>query len=187
MPDFIGVYDNAINSKSCKQIIDWFEENKTRQFRGRYWYNDEVKYDKTIKDSTDIEMNLNERDLLPNFMLSQVLEWYSIRYFETYRSVWIIDRFFTDCGYNLQRYYPGQGYPCKHCENSCSGNNRVMAWTIYLNTVEDGGTYYNEYDKTIDAVEGRLVIFPAFWTHTHQGIISNTKTKYIATGWYIYE
>ena len=62
-----------------------------------------------------------------------------------------------------------------------------MAWTIYLNTVEDGGTYYNEYDKTIDAVEGRLVIFPAFWTHTHQGIISNTKTKYIATGWYIYE
>ena len=90
-------------------------------------------------------------------------------------------------GYNLQRYNPGQGYHLLHCENSGNGSNRVLAWTLYLNTVTDGGgTYYPEYDKTIDAVEGRLCIFPAFWTHAHKGIVSNTETKYIATGWYVY-
>ena len=64
---------------------------------------------------------------------------------------------------------------------------RVLAWTLYLNTVtEGGGTYYPEYDRTINAVEGRLCIFPAFWTHSHKGIVSDTQTKYIATGWYVY-
>ena len=90
-------------------------------------------------------------------------------------------------GYNLQRYNPDQGYHALHCENHGRGVERVLAWTLYLNTVTDGGgTYYPEYDKTIDAVEGRLCIFPAFWTHAHKGIVSNTETKYIATGWYIY-
>ena len=52
---------------------------------------------------------------------------------------------------------------------------------------DGGGTYFSEYDKTIDAVEGTFTIFPAFWKHTHKGIVSNTETKYIATGWYSYE
>ena len=89
-------------------------------------------------------------------------------------------------GYNLQKYNPSQGYHALHCENHGRGVERVLAWTLYLNTVTaSGGTYYPEYDKTIDAVEGRLCIFPAFWTHAHKGIVSNTETKYIATGWYI--
>ena len=38
----------------------------------------------------------------------------------------------------------------------------------------------------MDAGEGRLVIWPAYWTHFHRGIISETETKYIATGWYTF-
>ena len=37
MVDFIGVYDNTISSKYCKKIIDFFEDNKDLQFRGRYF------------------------------------------------------------------------------------------------------------------------------------------------------
>ena len=37
---------------------------------------------------------------------------------------------------------------------------------------------------TTDAVEERLVIWPAYWTHEHHGLMSETQTKYIATGWY---
>ena len=56
---------------------------------------------------------------------------------------------------------------------------------VYLNTVTDeGGTYFSNYDYKIDAVEGRLVIWPAYWTHVHRGVISKSQTKYIATGWY---
>ena len=63
-----------------------------------------------------------------------------------------------------------------------------MAWMIYLNTVTDeGGTYFDSYDKTLEAKEGRLVIWPAFFTHTHKGVVSKTQTKYIATGWFSLE
>ena len=61
----------------------------------------------------------------------------------------------------------------------------MLVWMIYLNTVTDGGgTYYENYDRIIDAVEGSCVIWPAYWTHCHKGIVSNTQTKYIATGWF---
>ena len=64
-------------------------------------------------------------------------------------------------------------------------NKRVLVWMFFLNTVTDGGgTYFSSYDLTVDAVEGRLVIWPAYWTHCHKGIVSKSQTKYIATGWY---
>ena len=65
---------------------------------------------------------------------------------------------------------------------------RILAWMFYLNTVTDkGGTHFTNWDFTTDAVEGRLVIWPAYWTHTHHGVMSETQTKYIATGWYDFE
>ena len=30
---------------------------------------------------------------------------------------------------------------------------------------------------------GKIVCWPCDWTHTHRGIISDTETKYIMTGW----
>ena len=40
--------------------------------------------------------------------------------------------------------------------------------------------------KTTKAKEGRLIIWPAYWTHRHHGIVSKSQIKYIATGWYKY-
>ena len=186
MVDFIGVYDKTLPRKYCKEIIDFFEDNKDLQFRGRYVVNGEVIRDPSVKDSKDITLYFND-NTIPTVILSRILETYTSVYLDTYRSTHIVDQFSVEMGYNLQRYNPGRGYHLLHCENYGRGIERVLAWTLYLNTVTDGGgTYYPEYDKTIDAVEGRLCIFPAFWTHAHKGIVSNTETKYIATGWYIY-
>ena len=96
-----------------------------------------------------------------------------------------ISQFGNDMVYNIQRYYPNQGFFKEHCEQFCKTYSRVLAWTLYLNDVEDGGeTYYTYYDLKVKAREGRLVIFPAYWTHAHKGIVSKTETKYIATGWF---
>ena len=89
--------------------------------------------------------------------------------------------------YNLQKYSPGGGYHILHCENYNTGNHRtnILAWMYYLNTVrEGGGTYFSNYDLTVNAEEGRLVIWPAYWTHFHKGIVSKTYDKYIGTGWF---
>jgi hypothetical protein len=55
---------------------------------------------------------------------------------------------------------------------------------FYLNSIKDqGGTHFDQHNKTLKAKEGRLVIWPAYWTHFHRGVVSKTETKYIATGW----
>ena len=61
----------------------------------------------------------------------------------------------------------------------------MLVWMLYLNTVTDGGgTYFHNYDRITDAVEGRVVLWPPYWTHCHHGVVSNTQTKYNATGWF---
>ena len=186
MVDFIGVYEKTCPPDMCKEIIDFFEDNKDLQFRGRYLIDGEPVRDPSVKDSKDISLKFDD-NTTPSIIIAKILNTYTPLYIDTFRSTHIIDEFSVEMGYNLQRYNPSQGYHVLHCENSGRGIERVLAWTLYLNTVTDnGGTYYPEYDKTIDAVEGRLCIFPAFWTHAHKGIVSNTETKYIATGWYVY-
>ena len=187
MVDFIGVYDRACPPDMCKKIIDFFEDNKELQVRGRYALDGEIIRDPNIKDSKDMSLSFDD-GTIPSIIITKVLNTYTNLYTETFRSTSLINYFSTEWGYNLQRYNPGQGYHALHCENSGRGVERVLAWTLYLNTVTDGGgTYYPEYDKTVNALEGRLCIFPAFWTHAHKGIVSNTQTKYIATGWQSYD
>ena len=187
MPDFIGVYEKAVPHDMCQKIINYFEDNKNLQFRGRYIIDGELKRTPRVKDSIDMTLDLLD-EIPPSAVLRNVIKFYTDQYVHKYRSTFIVSSFSAELEYNLQRYKPGQGYHALHCENYGPGVNRVLAWTLYLNTVTDGGgTYFSEYDKTIDAVEGKFVIFPAFWTHSHKGIVSNTETKYIATGWYSYE
>ena len=36
----------------------------------------------------------------------------------------------------------------------------------------------------VNAEQGKTLIWPADWTHTHRGVGSLTEEKYIITGWY---
>jgi hypothetical protein len=55
---------------------------------------------------------------------------------------------------------------------------------LYCNTLKNGGTYFPFQKKTLKAQKGKLVIWPSDFTHPHQGVISHTQEKYIATGWF---
>lgn len=55
---------------------------------------------------------------------------------------------------------------------------------LYLNNVPDGGTEFKYQNIILKAKKGDLVIWPAEFTHLHKGVISKTKEKYIATGWF---
>ena len=72
--------------------------------------------------------------------------------------------------YNLQRYYPNQGYHKLHCEkNGKQVSDRVMAWMIYLNTVTDKGqTYFPQHQVKVKAERGKLVRLPVGLTSTKE-------------------
>ena len=139
-----------------------------------------------LKDSTDVGMSFNFDDNIVNQILMKSLSKNTRKYIEENEELRYISTWGIKDTYNIQRYYPKQGYSYLHCENyNMNSNKRVLVWMFYLNTVKDDGeTYFSNYDLKVNAVEGRLVIWPAYWTHCHKGIVSNSETKYIATGWY---
>ena len=50
---------------------------------------------------------------------------------------------------------------------------------VYLRCIEQC-LYLN---KRVNAVQGRVIIFPAAYTHTHRGNPPIGQTKYIGTSW----
>ena len=90
---------------------------------------------------------------------------------------------------NYQKYSPNRYYGTEHCEHGPYKEDarRILAWTIYLNTIKkDGGTRFPQQNFTTPARVGDLLIWPASWTHSHHGINAPDETKYIITGWCCY-
>lgn len=189
--NFISESNFKLSKDDCEYIINLFENSTDKQIEGRIG-NESIKKD--TKDSTDITVHLEDIVSYPEWIkcteiiFSGLLKQIEI-YKEEYPSVNLLDKWKIDNCYNIQRYFPGQGFYKFHCENTQRYyQNRVLAWMIYLNDVTDGGgTEFLDQKLIINAEQGKVVIWPAGWTHMHRGIVSSTQTKYIATGWYVVE
>jgi hypothetical protein len=85
----------------------------------------------------------------------------------------------------IQKTEVGGGYHVWHYEaSSRPTSSRLLAYTLYLNDVEEGGeTEYLYLHRRIKPKAGTLAIFPAGFTHTHRGNPPLSNTKYIMTGW----
>tara|TARA_B100000131_G_scaffold174471_1_gene168564 strand:+ start:982 stop:1560 length:579 start_codon:yes stop_codon:yes gene_type:complete len=185
-PDFIKIYDNVLSSYQCKEIIKWTENQDLK--KGRLVNKDIIKVDLKYKSSWDVpyEKTIFSNKTFIDLMICDALGKCTSNYRESYPGIDNLNPWDVSDHYNIQKYNPGDGFFSLHCENGGGKTiSRVLAWMIYLNTVTDkGGTYFSCYNKTLKAKEGRLVIWPAYFTHHHKGVVSKTQTKYIATGWY---
>ena len=193
MKDFIEIYDGALSKENCKLIIDEFENTRMCE------HNDDNKVDnvcksvvernfrgKKLKHSLDLTISFMKQ----NYNINQIIMSCLLKHVKLYTNLnpelKIFDKWGLSEIYNIQKYEPNQAYFGNHFENNHTQDfKRIMVWMIYLNTVtDDGGTYFTNYDKIVNATEGKLVIWPAYWTHTHRGIPSSSQVKYIATGWF---
>tara|TARA_R100001086_G_scaffold115127_3_gene58818 strand:- start:86 stop:685 length:600 start_codon:yes stop_codon:yes gene_type:complete len=87
--------------------------------------------------------------------------------------------------YNLQHYKPGEGFWAWHKENIGDKESirRHLVFMTYLTTTPNAGTEFQAQNLTVPCEKGVTLIWPAGWTHTHRGQISNTHEKTIVTGW----
>jgi len=176
-----------IDKNLCDNLIDFFENDNTKSAGKTYGGpNNSPKIDKTVKDSTDLDISqYNQTPLIQNYLnnLGLVIEHYKKQYTfsDTNTSIWRISP-----TYNIQRYYPNQGFYQWHCERgNIKNHNRHLVFMTYLNDVTDGGETEWYYQKIkVKPEKGLTIIWPTDWTFTHRGLVSKTQTKYIATGWY---
>jgi 2OG-Fe(II) oxygenase superfamily len=185
MKNFISEYKNALNKKTCNEIISWMDScNYSKGYSGDGDVNLNKKNSLDLNLSFDIPYPIND-------VVFSTLNNCLIKYKKEHPELDIIRKWKINSSYNAQKYFPGMGYYATHCEQELvdtldgSAVNRIISWMIYLNTIHfDGGTNFPVLKKKIKAESGKCVIWPAGWTHMHHGIVAKKHTKYILTGWY---
>ena len=113
MVDFIGVYDKAVPHDMCQKMINYFEDNRNLQFRGRFIKDGEIQRLPEVKDSIDMTLDLFD-GIAPSAILRNIIEFYTDQYVHKYKSTFVVSSFSAEKDYNIQRYNPGQGYHALH-------------------------------------------------------------------------
>ena len=95
---------------------------------------------------------------------------------------------------NVQKYLQNSGgYHHWHSEiypqnSSCETLHRALLFQFYLNDVAEGGeTEFLYQQRKVEARQGRLIIAPAGFTHSHKGHVAKSGDKYIATSWILFQ
>ena len=94
-----------------------------------------------------------------------------------------------EADFNMQKFEPNEGFKQWHTETVSDRNSyRQIVWSIYLNTInEKGGTEFKFQNHKCAAEQGKLVMWPAGWTHFHKSEVAPKEVKYIITGWVMYK
>ena len=180
---FIFTKDNALPADVCKEIIRRFEANPDDQYPGRIGqqFTEEI----SIKKSTDLVVSDKENWKDIDKLLFQSLGKAIQEFRETYP---YFKGPFKDNGYAIQRTNPGEHYHWHIDGGSHDFAERQLVAVWYLNDVEGPGgeTEFLFQDIKVKPAQGKLVLFPPFWTHEHRGVTLEKGVKYIATTWVVF-
>lgn len=184
--DFIEVYDNMLTTEECETIIAYFEHMKKlnlvfkRQDSEKAFKHE--KADETVFLLAPHSIFLDSSHPILHTVLKKFGDCYN-NYLEKYSILQKSSSAISSM--RLQKTKPGEGYHIWHHEQGNRINcNRITTFMIYLNTVPVGGETEFLYQNTrVNPVEGRIVIWPAGFTHTHRGNQPIGSEKYAITGW----
>ena len=96
---------------------------------------------------------------------------------------------FKDMGYQVQRYVEGEYYHWHIDGGSHEFANRQLVALWYLNDVPEGAggcTQFLYQDVSVRPEQGKMILFPPFWTHEHRSETLHSGVKYIATTWVVF-
>ena len=161
-------------------MIRRFEEYKEEQYQGLIG---QMQFeDRNVKRSTDLVLSgkPNWKDI--DDMLFRSLA-YAMREFQ--QCCPFFQGSFKDTGYAIQRTLPGE-YDHWHIDGgSHEFSQRQLVAVWYLNDVDGPGgeTEFLFQQVKIVPQQGKLLLFPPFWTHEHRGVTLEAGVKYIATTW----
>lgn len=180
---FIFEKRGALPDFLCRDMIQRFEANHEEQYPGRI--GQQVYEDAGIKRSTDLVVSGKPhwKDVDNNLFRSLGLALREFREaFPYFKGP------FKDMGYAIQRTLPGEYYHWHIDGGSHAFSQRQLVAVWYLNDVAGPGgeTEFLYQDVKVKPEEGKLLLFPPFWTHEHRGVMLEQGVKYIATTWVVF-
>lgn len=194
--DFIGIYDTNYDTDV---LIDWFKYNEAcgTSFQRIGFSDQEIPESRSdVAFTPEYFHQKRAAELSPSYSLDPSIAAPAIaafndvicscvqKYANKYNAVkayWL-----HHDPPNIQRTRPTEGYHIWHHEDSggalCS--TRKLVTMMYLNDdFEAGETEFLYLSRRETPKKGRVVIWPAGFTHAHRGNPPLTGEKYIATSW----
>ena len=184
MKNFIGIYDGIGSSEYCEKFIKFIEYlnvNSIAKKENKLPHNRELISVNTAHLST-WGYDLSHADPVANQFLPLVencIEQYGEEYSILSKNTFML------FDIKAKKFPLGGGFHDWHYETmNRNSTARSFVVQMYLNTIEEGGeTEFLYINKRVKAKQGRVVIFPAGYTHTHRGNPAIGKDKYLITSW----
>ncbi len=191
MNSHIAIFDEFLHETDCSEIInlsksvwdDVFIEGKTVLGnmpdikRTKDWTLNNFE---GVSVPEEIQSVAHELDSRVYRQLAKAVNLYQST-FEAFKS---LPTGIFDTGYLVQVYKQGDGFYRQHIDGApwFAGeySRRILACVIYLNDVESGGeTVFPLHDFSVKPKAGRMVMFPATWTHPHVANVPQSGDKWI--------
>ena len=167
----VRYYDRVVSKEWCNKVIDLFEQSKKDTF------------DNDRKSFTELNIEGKEefKDIKETYIrvLRQNLQHFMKEVnIENHHFPPIIDmeniriKKYTDNGKDVFKNHVDV------LRSQGPSSKRFLVFIMYLSDVEEGGeTSIPRYNIKCKPKAGRLLMFPPFWTHPHQGekVIKGTK------------
>ena len=184
--NFIGIYDNYIPDAYCDSTIKLHEAQK--------------KFNRLLNRQENEGASLHAKKDTQFFMNAYSIDiwWKKIKPLINNFDV-ALQHYVTTTGINnfymphlcyttlkIQKTLPTEGYHVWHIENGIQKDNhdRVLAYTIYLNDVNEGGeTEFLHQSCRVQPKKNRIVIWPSSFPYIHRGNPPLKGEKYILTSW----
>ncbi len=183
-PDtFIFEQRNALSAEVCREAIERFERTTEEQYEGRIGQMADT--DRSLKKTTDLVVSGKAHWKDIDQALFRSLGHAILEFRETFP---YFKGPFKDMGYGLQRYLAGEHYHWHIDGGSHDFSQRQLVAIWYLNDVPGPGgeTEFLFQDVKIKPEQGKLLLFPPFWTHEHRAVTLHSGSKYIATTWVVF-
>ena len=173
MDNLIKTYDDVIDKRTCKNLIDKFEQFQTQHeefdvggmcFTQLNMTKSSQMWSKEIEEFTNLFQSylltyLKDTGVTPQQMPSKYI-WEPIR---------------------LKRYMPNDHDEFKpHVDvNSKQTSTRFLVFFVYLSDNEEGKTTFPQLDKYAECKKGSMLMFPPMWPWIHAGTKPINEPKYI--------
>mgnify|MGYP003645264233 FL=1 len=186
--DFIEVYDNVVSPEFCEQAIAHYT---ALEHTRRAYSRQEAEDADPLKKSGGISFLTDNPNIQRFDVTGEILHEFhnaSANCYTQYASKFgILDKMNLTMNHNvqLQKTPRTGGYHVWHCEHGgVSVASRAIFCQLYLTTIEEGGeTEFLYQSKRINSVQGRLLLCPAGYTHTHRGNPPLKGDKFTINSW----
>ena len=176
---------NALSEETCNDMISWFDNKMLYGDTGMNYSRVDVQGRKDI--------SLSECQQFGSFKpfynkINSIIHKHMVHYINEFNKGGGTG-FYTITGYKFQKSVEGGGFTAWHSELPIfkpmweKVRDRFGVWSIYLNDTDTGYTDFMHQKLSIKPETGKLVMWPAYFTHTHRANPDLKEDKYIITGW----